>query len=145
MKDINVINNNFSIQYYYKTEETLITAEFNKFTKEFLFNCTQYNLLKNFKNYIVDSCFKILIGPKFIAQEKDDVWVNINRPSLEKKYFFSHDVENIEYKNQNIIMEIIYLILNDCRKQKLIQFDTDKDIRRIISENLNLDWYPYPG
>lgn len=145
MNNIKIINNNYSIQYYYKTEETIITAEFNKFTKEFSFNCTQYNLLNNFKDYIIDSCIKILIGPKFIAQEKDEIWYKINRPSLEKKYFFSHDVENIEYKNQNIIMEIIFLILGDCRKLKYIQFDTDKDIRRIISENIKQDWYPYPG
>ena len=40
---------------------------------------------------------------------------------------------------------MIFKVLKQCRDQNIINFDTDKDIRRCIALKINQPWYLFPS
>ena len=92
--------------------------------------------------YLTNCNIKIIIGPKFIPQQHDNIWSRIDRPYLETKYFTGEHLDSINEENIELIKCMIFKVLKQCRDQNIINFDTDKDIRRCIAlKKINQPWY----
>jgi hypothetical protein len=144
LQNIKIFESLNVIHYNYSNDSIIFDITFNKITKEFNLSYVDF-IDESEQMYLTNSNFKIIIGPKFIPQHHDNIWSRIERPSLETKYFIGEHLDSISIQNQELINCMIYRILNTCRDQKVIRFDTDKDIRRCIALKINQPWYIFPG
>ena len=143
VKEIGVIDDNSNIIYCYNNNNLLINIVFNKYNKELYIYLNNFS--KNLDNYSKGIYLKILIGARFIAQENDIIWKTIERPSLKTHYYLSENLNNLNEDHQFLLKFMLDKILYDCKFQKIINFDTNKDYRRCFASSINQSWYLFPG